>query len=377
MTPSPRQTQPAAPPVARGRPWSATWARARRCRHASTSGPPTTSRSACAAEVGEHDELPAEDRRWLERARAALPDSVRPAVDSELAIFGSGLIVDRPEITDASAFVDLLRATTGREFVSAVLADQLRDAAHEAEIAAALDGDRTAIDAVLASWPEHKHGWLSRILSDSDELVGEVADLMSAWLPLYQEIEPRVRTIIERDIALRAGDRKRLSPADLVERTTNGIRWLSEPGVRRVVLAPVLPGPAVQLHVRRWRLADLRLPGRGRGPRAGRSARAAGRRAAPASRPGRRDPPPHPAPAARPRLVPHRDRRAPRAQQADHQAPPRTAPGRGPRDAAPRRAGCPTSASGATASTTRRPSSSSTCPRFPCLFMPSFDLTAS
>ncbi len=61
---------------------------------------------------------------------------------------------------------------------------------------------------------------------------------MSAWLPLYQEIEPRVRTIIERDVALRAGDRKRLNPADLVERTTNGIRWLSEPGVRRVVLAP-------------------------------------------------------------------------------------------------------------------------------------------
>jgi DNA-binding transcriptional ArsR family regulator len=189
-------------------------------------------------DVGEHDELPAEDRRWLERARAALPDSVRPAVDSELAIFGSGLIVDRPEITDATAFVELLRDTTGREFVSAVLADQLRDADHEAQIAAALDGDRSAIDAVLASWPEHKHGWLSRILSDSDELVGEVADLMAAWLPLYLEIEPRVKGIIDRDMALRAGDRKRLNPADLVERTTNGIRWLSEPGVRRVVLAP-------------------------------------------------------------------------------------------------------------------------------------------
>ena len=39
-------------------------------------------------------------------------------------------------------------------------------------------------------------------------------------------------------MALRAGDRKRLGPAELIERTTNGIRWLSEPGVRRVVLAP-------------------------------------------------------------------------------------------------------------------------------------------
>ncbi len=238
MTPSPRQTQPAVPTTERGR------AMVRDVGAGSTLPARFDVRTAydfaisLAQEVGEHDELPSEDRRWLERARAALPESVRPAVDSELAIFGSGLIVDRPEITDATSFVDLLHATTGREFVSAVLADQLRDAAREAEIAAALDGDRTAIDAVLASWPEHKHGWLSRILSDSDGLVGEVADLMSAWLPLYQEIEPRVRTIIERDVALRAGDRKRLNPADLVERTTNGIRWLSEPGVRRVVLAP-------------------------------------------------------------------------------------------------------------------------------------------
>ena len=29
-----------------------------------------------------------------------------------------------------------------------------------------------------------------------------------------------------------------LRPSELIERATNGIRWLSEPGVRRVVLAP-------------------------------------------------------------------------------------------------------------------------------------------
>ena len=68
------------------------------------------------SDVGEHDELPAEDRKWLERARAALPDRVRPAVDAELCIFGTGLIVDRPDVKDAAAFVELLRETPGREF---------------------------------------------------------------------------------------------------------------------------------------------------------------------------------------------------------------------------------------------------------------------
>ncbi len=191
-----------------------------------------------ATEVGEHDELPAEDRRWLERARAALPESVRPAIDDEMCIFGAGLIVDRPDVTDAASVVALVHGTDGRAFATAVLADSLRDPARQAEVAAALDGDRTSIDSLLTAWPDHKHGWLSRLLVDADAIVGEVGALMDAWLPLYQEVEPRIRTIIERDADLRAGDIASLRSGELIERTTNGIRWLSEPGVRRVVLAP-------------------------------------------------------------------------------------------------------------------------------------------
>ena len=191
-----------------------------------------------AREVGEHDELPAEDRRWLERARAALPERVRRTFDDEMCIFGAGLLVDRPEVTDAASFVDLLHRTTGGEFATAVLADNMRDPARQAEVAAGLAGDLTAVDSLLAAWPDHMHGWLSRLLVDADALASEVADLMAEWLPLYQEVEPRVRAIIERDADMRAADIASLRPADLIERTTSGVRWLSEPGVRRVVLAP-------------------------------------------------------------------------------------------------------------------------------------------
>ena len=48
----------------------------------------------------------------------------------------------------------------------------------------------------------------------------------------------RVTEILERDYDGRAADRATLAPADLIERTTQGIRWLPESGVRRVVLAP-------------------------------------------------------------------------------------------------------------------------------------------
>jgi DNA-binding transcriptional ArsR family regulator len=193
-----------------------------------------------AREIGEFDELPADDRRWLQRSREALPESLRPMVEDELSIFGAGLLNDRPEVADAAAFVELLRHTSGTEFAGIVFADQLRDPERRDEVAAALDGDAKARASILAGWPEHKHRWVDRLLGDSAGVMGELVELMAAWLPLYQEIEPRVRTVIGRDVDLRADDRAALRPVELIEKTTAGIRWLSEPGVRRVVLAPSL-----------------------------------------------------------------------------------------------------------------------------------------
>lgn len=191
-----------------------------------------------ASEVGGTDELPPADRRWLDAARASLPDGVRPAVDQETFIFGAALAVDNPDVADAAGFVDLLRSASGRDFAVAVLADLRRDPERRDDIARALDGDDAAIDNVVACWPEPKQAWLSKLLREPDAALTDVVALMEAWLPKYQEIEPRVRAILERDVELRALDRRRLGAAALIERTTNGIRWLSEPGVRRVVLAP-------------------------------------------------------------------------------------------------------------------------------------------
>jgi DNA-binding transcriptional ArsR family regulator len=190
------------------------------------------------SEVGEHDELPAADRRWLEQARAGLPESVRRTITEETCVHGAALIVDRPDVTDAASFVDLLEHTSGKEFAHVVLGDSIHDPLRQAEVVAALDGDRKATTALMAAWPEGKHEWLARLIEDADEAVKGVAALMRAWLPMYQEIEPRVGEILARDVDLRGDDIATLRPAELIERTTNGIRWLSEPGVRRVVLAP-------------------------------------------------------------------------------------------------------------------------------------------
>jgi DNA-binding transcriptional ArsR family regulator len=190
------------------------------------------------AEVGGQDELPEADRRWLLEARATLPATADQGLDDELCIFGAGLLVDRPDVTDAAGYVQLLRETSGEAFANIVLADNLRDPELDTDVVAALAGDGAAAQRVAPCWPEHKRGWLSGLFENPLSMIGLVADRMEAWLPRYQEIEARVQTILERDVALRAGDRATLAAPELVERTTNGVRFLSEPGVRRLVLAP-------------------------------------------------------------------------------------------------------------------------------------------
>jgi DNA-binding transcriptional ArsR family regulator len=62
--------------------------------------------------------------------------------------------------------------------------------------------------------------------------------VVGLWLALFQPIEERVRAMIRRDVDARTGDIAALRPTDLIERTTGGIRWMAEPGIRRVILAP-------------------------------------------------------------------------------------------------------------------------------------------
>lgn len=191
-----------------------------------------------AREAGEHDEITPEDQRWLAAARAGIPELDQAKSEESAWSYAPPLAVDHPEVTDAASFVELLHRTSGRELATAALADVLRDPGRNQLIQAAVAGEPEAITAVLASWPEMKRPLLERLLRDGDTVIGEIATLFKSWLPRYQEIEPRIRAIIERDVELRAADRASLRPADLIERTTNGIRLLSEPGVRRVLLAP-------------------------------------------------------------------------------------------------------------------------------------------
>ena len=85
------------------------------------------------------------------------------------------------------------------------------------------------------------------------------ADLVSvlhAWQGKFSEIEPRVAAILQRDYDARAADARPLAPADLIEPTTGGLRYVAEPRVSRVILAPSYFARPYNFLIqpRRWRL---------------------------------------------------------------------------------------------------------------------------
>ncbi len=102
----------------------------------------------------------------------------------------------------------------------------------------ALAGSEVALEQLESGVPADIRLTAEALLRDPAGLVEQIVAILRAWLPHFQEVEGRVAAMIERDVSLRAVDRGRLTPAALIEATTGGVRWLSEPGVRRVILAP-------------------------------------------------------------------------------------------------------------------------------------------
>jgi DNA-binding transcriptional ArsR family regulator len=195
-------------------------------------------------DAGSTDDLPAADRAWLESGKADLRAALGEAVElyaSEVCTVLAGLAVDRPQVTNAAEFVDLIRATGEDEIVRMLLVEDLANPETRPLAERALGGDLEAMDE-LAEHHDLRHGSRRRAFSTLYRTPAAVVDaartVLVAWLPRFQEVEERVAAMIRRDYEERAADRASLDPVDLVEKTTGGIRWLAEPGTRRVILAP-------------------------------------------------------------------------------------------------------------------------------------------
>jgi DNA-binding transcriptional ArsR family regulator len=195
-------------------------------------------------DAGSTDDLPTPDREWLTAAKAELRTDLGDAVDlyaSEVCTVLAGLAVDRPDVTRAADFVTLIRALDQDEIIRMLLVEDLGHPETRQLTERALAGDDAAIEELVELHELHhrsRREAFTTIYRAPAKVVDAARAVLVAWLPRFEEVEERVGSMIRRDYEERAADRVALDPVDLVEKTTGGIRWLSEPGTRRVILAP-------------------------------------------------------------------------------------------------------------------------------------------
>ena len=192
-------------------------------------------------DAGSTDDIPAADREWLTASRAAMTGEAKVDLESlfasQTAIFVAAFAVGRPDLHTVDEFIDALEGTPTGEFLTTVLGDLVRDPEIGGLVERASTGDRAALEALREAMPEH-HAGFGALIDDPEGAQLRIVRVLRSWATVFAAIEPRITAIIERDHALRAADRGAFEGSELIERTTGGIRWLPERGIRRVVLAP-------------------------------------------------------------------------------------------------------------------------------------------
>ncbi len=196
----------------------------------------------------DQSDLPPADQRWLRDARAALPADIlagmfvggdeREGLAAEMAT----VVVDRPELRDAAALVAAVEAMPAIDIVHALLqspAGKAQAAGRELELALAGDPEalRDVEERLATVALESELGHVRAMLRDPVAAAERLHLALRAWLPAFQQVEERVRTVLERDVAARRADTDLPAP-ELVERTTAGIRLLPDGTISRVILAP-------------------------------------------------------------------------------------------------------------------------------------------
>jgi DNA-binding transcriptional ArsR family regulator len=191
-------------------------------------------------------ELLADDAAWLAEARASLSDGARRDIrrsfanDEEGAGLGMALavlVVEDPTVR-SSADVVALASRIGVADLVPGLCEMGRVEDPRGVAAAALAGDTAARERLLSGTGEWTRPTLVRALDDPEGELRAMRRALRAWHERFQAVEARIATMEERDLEGRRAEARSLPLLDFVEKTTGGIRWVREPGVTRIILAP-------------------------------------------------------------------------------------------------------------------------------------------
>jgi DNA-binding transcriptional ArsR family regulator len=192
-------------------------------------------------DAGSTDDLPAADRAWLLENRAAIGSAggLNKLVAHDLSVHVASFAVERPELRTVDSFVDAIETAGPAPLLRAVFCEALAgEPTARPLFDRALAGEVGAIPALEAALPEWKRKERISLLEDPKQTHAHVVELLRAWAERFRSIDERITEILARDYEARSVDRTTLPTSELIERTTAGIRWLPEPGVRRLILAP-------------------------------------------------------------------------------------------------------------------------------------------
>jgi DNA-binding transcriptional ArsR family regulator len=199
--------------------------------------------------AGEESDLLAEDKAWLERKLEELPAEMRTEIaaccgESSLGVLRAipSLVIGRSDITDAASLVAALNDMSEHEVATVLVTDMLAAIGSEELVARVVAGDEDAIAEVNHQYSDLKGEDMSGLLRDVDTQVRRSRSVLNAWLPAYQEVEPRISQMLERDVTSRQRQARSTDMSGLIEQVTGGVRWLPDAAVRRVIMAPTYFG---------------------------------------------------------------------------------------------------------------------------------------
>ena len=189
--------------------------------------------------------LPA-DRAWYDASRASLSDALRRDLAHVLGDerLGKGvcgaivpLAVEDRAVRSSADVVALASRLSAHDLLGACCDhEEMKEPVALAQRVS--DGERELRDEAVALWPEEYRTALGRLLDDPEGELRALRRVLRAWRERFEPIEARVARMEERDVAGRRADLERLTLADFVERATGGVRWVPDPGTRRLYLSP-------------------------------------------------------------------------------------------------------------------------------------------
>jgi DNA-binding transcriptional ArsR family regulator len=197
-------------------------------------------------DAGATDDLPAADREWLKTARAALPGLARRdregLLGNEAFLGAVHVAVERSDIRTGPELIAALRSIEPRALARQLAIDSVYRPEVTPLIEAALGGDLSVLPRIEEMLRDKMDAdecalWID-VLRQPEEYHRRLVAVLDAWQVHFAEVEDRVAAMIRRDADSRLADRRTLDPLDLIERTTGGIRWMPDPAVAKVILAP-------------------------------------------------------------------------------------------------------------------------------------------